>query len=99
MKKPFIYASVAALYIVGIVTLIQQSGRIGPNKPDDSVVAPMVMLSLLVLSVSVMGFLFVSEPIMLYVSGKKKEAVSYFMKTVGYFAIYVIVFAVLAFTL
>jgi len=44
------------------------------------------MLSLLVLSVTVMGYLFILVPVQLYIDGAKKEAVSFFLRTVGWFA-------------
>lgn len=55
------------------------------NKPD-TFFAPIVMLSLLTLSVAVMAFLFFYQPLNLLIDGKKKEAVNLFVKTVGIFA-------------
>jgi len=55
------------------------------NKPD-TFFTPIVFLSLLTLSVAVMAFLFFYQPVMLFIEGKKKEAVNYFAKTVGIFA-------------
>lgn len=55
------------------------------DKPD-TFFAPVVFLSLLTLSVAVMAFLFFYQPLMYFVEGKKKEAVSLFIKTVGIFA-------------
>jgi len=43
----------------------------------------MAMLSLFTLSAAVMGYLFAAEPIMMYLDGKKKEAVNFFFTTVG----------------
>lgn len=44
------------------------------------------MLSLFVLSVTVMGLLFLGKPLTLYLDGQKKEAVRFFFSTVGIFA-------------
>ncbi len=55
------------------------------NKPD-TFFAPVVFLSLLTLSVAVMAFLFFYQPLMLFIEGKKKDAVNLFIKTVGIFA-------------
>lgn len=55
------------------------------DKPD-TFFAPVVFLSLLTLSVAVMAFLFFYQPLMYFIEGKKKEAVSLFIKTVGIFA-------------
>jgi hypothetical protein len=43
-----------------------------------------------------MGYLFVLGPLTLYLDGKKKEAVSDFLKTVGTFALWLVVFGLLA---
>ncbi len=47
----------------------------------------MGMLSLLVLSVSVMAFLFFYQPVIMLLEGKRQEAVTFFFKTVATFAI------------
>jgi hypothetical protein len=44
------------------------------------------MLSLLVLSVSVMAFLFFYQPVVLLLDGKREEALAFFLRTVGTFA-------------
>jgi hypothetical protein len=89
MKKPFIHASAAALYIVGIVFAIDTLTRGIQGK---ELFVPMIMLSLLVLSALIMGFLFLSKPLTLYIDGEKKEAYVFFFKTVGFFACYVLLF-------
>jgi hypothetical protein len=95
MKKPFIYSLAVALYIVFIVSIMSVSTSFMPAK--DNIFMPMVMLSLFVLSAAVMGFLFLSEPLQLYLDGEKKEAVTFFTKTVAFFACFVIIFSVLVF--
>jgi hypothetical protein len=59
---------------------------------DDTFFAPMLFLSLLVLSVAIMGYLFVYEPLRLFLENQKKEALSYFAKTVASFAVVVVIF-------
>jgi hypothetical protein len=83
-RNPFIHALSAASYIVLIVFLI--SSLASPDTPDSNLLIPMTMLSLLVLSVAVMGYLFFYEPVRLYVEGQKEQSVAFFGKTVGYFA-------------
>ncbi|HVZ76283.1 MAG TPA: hypothetical protein VG934_03400 [Candidatus Paceibacterota bacterium] len=88
IKKPFYNAVLAAGYIVGLVyfifTFIAQ-----PNTPDSesSLLVPIAMLSLFVLSAAVMSYLFLYEPLMLYFEGKKQEAVRFFLQTTGIFAL------------
>ena len=67
------------------------------NKPD-TFFAPIVFLSLLTLSVAVMAFLFFYQPLMLFIEGKKKEAVNLFGKTVGIFAVMTLVALILLFS-
>ena len=89
MKKPFLYALVAAIYIVFIVSFINFMISMMPQK---SVFIPMVMLSLFVLSAAIMGFLFLYEPLDLYIEGRKGEAVVFFLRIVGFFACFAVVF-------
>jgi hypothetical protein len=96
MKKPFLNALSATLYIVIIVLLIQSFGYFLKDTKD-TIIIPMTMLSLFVLSAAVMGFLFLSEPLSLLLENKKQEAIVFFSKTVGVFACFVIVFTILLF--
>lgn len=61
-----------------------------PNTPD-TFLDPVIFLSIFVLSAAVMGYLFVGEPLQLYLRGERKEAVSFFLKTVASFAIITLV--------
>ncbi|MBX4209279.1 hypothetical protein KW799_01075, partial [Candidatus Parcubacteria bacterium] len=63
MKNPFTRAASAALYIACVVLAINRiTSFAGQN---ETLFIPMAMLSLFVLSAAVMGFLFVSEPLLL----------------------------------
>ena len=85
-KSPYLNALFAGLYSIGIVFLISALAK--PNTPDnETLLVPMMMLSLFVLSAAVMGFLFVGEPLMLYLDGKREEAVKFFLTTVATFAV------------
>jgi hypothetical protein len=98
MKKPFLYALGAALYIILIVSIINLTGIIFQKEAtEDTIIAPMVMLSLFVLSAAVMGYLFLSEPLQLLIAGQKREAITFFAKVVGYFACCVVVLAIVLF--
>jgi hypothetical protein len=96
MKKPFFYALGAVLYIVVIVFIINTITSVLPGK---TILIPMVMLGLFVLSVAVMGFLFIFEPLQLYMDNRKQEAVVFFAKIVGIFACFVAIFLILLFVL
>lgn len=96
MKKPLLHAFGAALYIVFIVSITFTVGQL-LKEQNDTILAPMTMLSLFVLSAAVMGYLFISEPLYLLVENKKKEAITFFAKTVGFFACFVVIFAIVLF--
>ncbi|OGJ08698.1 hypothetical protein A3I95_01110 [Candidatus Nomurabacteria bacterium RIFCSPLOWO2_02_FULL_44_12] len=96
MKKPFLHALGAVLYIVFIVLVAQGVGTLLKNQ-NDTIIIPMTMLSLFVLSAAIMGYLFLSEPLQLFLENKKQEAVTFFAKTVGIFACFVAVFTILLF--
>ena len=93
MKSPYLNALLAAAYIVFIV-LVMNTFVDNPalENSKSSILIPMAMLSLFVLSAAVMGFLFVYKPLTLYLDDKKHEAVLFFAKTLGVFAICVIIF-------
>jgi len=67
------------------------------NKPD-TFFAPITMLFVLTLSVAVMAYLFFYQPLLLFIEGKKKEAVDLFVKTVGIFAAITAVVLILLFS-
>jgi hypothetical protein len=96
-KNPLVNAIGASVYIVFIVTMMNFVTQPLRNKPD-TFFAPMVLLFVLTLSVAVMAYLFFYQPLMLFISGKKKEAVNLFIKTVGIFAIVTAVALILLFS-
>lgn len=93
MKKPFFYALGAAGYISILVLTISALSKFVPA--EDNIVMPIAGLSLFVLSAAIMGFLFLSEPLRLFLENQKREAFVFFGKTVGFFACFVILFGVL----
>jgi hypothetical protein len=96
MKKPFLHALGATIYIVFIVSVVQIVTSLLKNQ-NESVIIPMTILSLFVLSAAIMGYLFLSEPLYLLMENRKQEAIIFFAKTVGIFACFVAIFAILLF--
>lgn len=95
-KNPIINALGASAdigLIVSIMTFLQTQR----DKPD-TIFAPVIFLSLLTLSVAVMAYLFFSQPLQLFVEGKKKEAVKLFVQTVCIFAVLPAVVLILLFS-
>lgn len=94
-KKPFYNAVLAAGYINIVVSFMYWIGNLA-HVPEDNMFMPITMLATLVLSVSVMAFLFFYQPILLLLDGKRPEAVKLFLSTVAIFAGFTIVFFILA---
>lgn len=93
-KNPVLNALSALLYI-GVVASIMFYGEHSSLK-SPGLIVPVAMLSLFTLSAVVMGYIFFYQPIMLYLDGKKKQAVDLFPKTAGTFAgITLIIFLIL----
>ena len=82
--RAFKRALLSELYIVAIVC-ITRYGLI-PIDHEPTLFIPIIMLSLFVLSAAVMGYLFLAEPIKLYLDGEKIQATRMFFTTVVIFA-------------
>lgn len=83
-RNPFLNAITAALYII-IITLIMDYGTKHIPHPN-SFMAPIAIVSFFTLSAAVMAYVFGYQPLLLFIDGKKKEAVNLFLKTVAVFA-------------
>jgi predicted membrane channel-forming protein YqfA (hemolysin III family) len=95
-KNPIVNALSASVYIILGVTVMTFVTQLLKNKPD-TFFAPIVFLSLLTLSVAVMAYLFFYQPLLLFIEGKKKDAVNLFVKTVGIFAVFTTLALILLF--
>ena len=84
-RNPIINALSASAYIILVVSVMTFVTQPLKNKPD-TFFAPITVLFVLTLSVSVMAYLFFYQPLLLLIDGKKKDAVTLFAKTVGIFA-------------
>jgi len=93
-KNPFINAVSATVYITLVALFMFYGGKLIP--PKDTILTPIAVLSLFTLSAATMGYLFLYQPIMLFLDGKKKNAVDLFLQTLAIFAgITVLVFVLL----
>lgn len=84
MNNPYLNALAASAYIIGVVSVITSLSGLAPQQ--DNIMMPMAMLSLLVLSVATMGFLFFYRPLIMILDGKREEAVGFFLREIGTFA-------------
>jgi hypothetical protein len=87
-KNPFYNALGALTYITLIVSILRLVEHVAGNTPDNNFLAPIASISLLVLSVSVMAFIFFYNPLLLLIKGEQKQALGLFLKTVAIFAIF-----------
>ena len=81
-------------YIAGIILIINKTSSTAVHIPD-TILAPITMLSLFVLSAAVMGILFVYEPLRLFLENQKQQALSFFLKTIGTFACFIVILVAL----
>lgn len=83
-KNPFINALAALAYISAVASFM----FFGVEKVDvvPSILVPIAMLSLFTLSAAIMGYIFIGQPLQLYLDGHKKEGTDLFLKTTLYFA-------------
>ena len=95
-KKPLINALGASVYIILVVTVMNFVTQPLKNKPD-TFFAPITVLFVLTLSVTVMAYMFFYQPLQFFIKKKKKEAVDLFVKTVGIFAVFTVVVLILLF--
>lgn len=89
-KNPVVNAIGALGYILLVVSLMTYMSKHLPGK-DPAFFAPLAFLSLFTLSAAVMGSLFIMQPLLLYLDGKKKAGVELFLKTVGVFAVFTLI--------
>lgn len=82
-KNPYLNSIFAEIYIIVVALVMTHVGK--PDQPDNFV-TPIAALSLFTLSAGVMAYLFVGQPLQLYLDGEKKQAISFFMKTIMSFA-------------
>lgn len=87
---PMSWGSQAFLHSLGVVgyiifvAFLMVNGQTLFGNIDNSILGPIAMLLLFTLSAAVMGLLVFGRPAMLYMDGKKKEAMEFVAATVGF---------------
>lgn len=78
----------SALGVLAYIIIVSQVMRNGDKifGKMDNFVSPIAFLLLFTLSAITVGGLVLGKPLMLYLDGKKKEAVSLFLSTAGWMA-------------
>lgn len=95
-KNPFANAFAAVFYIVIVASVMFYGMK--HTGPDNSILIPIAMLSLFTLSAAMMGYIFFYNPILMYLEGKKKDAVDLFLKTLTIFAGITLILFILLFS-
>ncbi len=86
----------AAVYIAVVATVMFYGPKLaGKENTPDTLLAPIAMISLLTLSVAVMGYLFFWTPFELYQSGDKLGAVKTLLHTIATFGVITVIFLAL----
>lgn len=94
-QTALIDAALTSLYIAGVGTFMNFASKLKIGD-DDSFFGPIAFLSVFVLSAAVTSSLMFGKPALWYLDGKKKEALSLGMQTIGFFfVITVVIFTVL----
>ncbi len=96
-KNPIVNAITASSYIMLVVSIMNYIMETQGSKPDPAY-APMIFISMLTLSVAIMGYLFFFQPLQFLIDGKKKEAINLFVQTVAVFAAVSLIAAMLIFS-
>lgn len=86
MNNPYLNALLAFTYISSVATVINVLAS-QTTDAELGIFAPIIFLTLLVLSVLVMGLLFFYRPFRLYFEGEKDAALPFLLKTIATFAI------------
>jgi len=88
VKQSLPYSAGAVVYIAVVATIMQNAEKLfnDGGTTEDSVLAPIGILMLLVVSAATMGMLVFGKPLMLYIDGKKREGVMMAVYTIGQLA-------------
>lgn len=92
LKKPYLNALLAVLYIS---VLVSGLGLTEHSKNEGTLLVPLFILSVLVISAAVMAMLFFYTPAKMFLDNQRDEALKFFFKTLGTFAGFAIVFGLL----
>jgi Na+/serine symporter len=82
-KNPFYNSLAAFAYIIMIVFVVNWASN--NQSLENSLLMPIIMLSLFTLSAAVMAYIFLYQPILLFLDKKKDEAIKLFLKTITIF--------------
>lgn len=91
IRQAFLLALGEGIYISLVALLMFSIEKLFGSKPDPVIIAPIAFLLLFVISASISGALILGKPLMLYLDGKKKEALQLFGFTLAWLLLFLIV--------
>jgi len=94
VKLGFLLALGEAAYIGLVALLMSGAERFFSNTPDNKILAPITFLLLFVLSAAVSGALVLGKPVLMYMEGKKKEALALFGFTLFWLFVFFVVMVI-----
>jgi len=95
VKRALIDSIGTAVYVIVVASFMYYI-QLNMSETKDNIFAPIAMLLLFVFSAALTGILVFGKPFMLYLDGKKKDAMSLIAWTLGFlFVIIMIVFVLL----
>lgn len=86
-KNALINAMATVLYVTAVASFLFYAPKFFEPDKNETVLIPIVMLSLLVFSVAITGTMIFGKPAVWYLDGKKKEALLLLAYTLGTFGI------------
>ena len=89
IKKSLINSTLAALYVFVLAFLMSNNKTISKGAPEFLIGVGMLLV--FVISATVMGYLVLGKPILMYLDGAKKEAVKLFYLTVTWLILIAII--------
>jgi len=95
IKQSILYSVSAFAYIVLVALFMSNASKLFGDD-DRGIVAPIAILLLLVLSVSVMGILMFGKAVLMYLNNEKKDAIKLVIYNItGLFIITIVYFGIL----
>lgn len=98
IRRSFLSAVGVTAYTTAIGWLLFNAHRLFGERPDTAL-APISVLTLLVLSVGIVGTIIFLRPVLMYLDGKKTDAVKLLVATLAWLALFTVILFVVQFVL
>ena len=95
LKTAFNNSILVIGYIVLVAWFFQLIPKFFGNLGEPTIIAPIIFLTLFVVSAAITGGLVLGKPALLYFDGAKKDSITLFLWTVGLLALFFLIAVVL----